>query len=124
MTDQTPEGARRDTDCPIHDSRHWHAWIDQVDPAVGTGRLNISGKVELPSPGYTLIFDPGPLDRRRPPALRIKLIANPPQNGSIQVITNENVRFSNETKVLHYRSIFLICGDQQLTEFVDVVPTE
>ncbi len=109
-------------ECPIYDSQNWHAWFDQLDQSTHTGRLNISGQLQLPSPGYIIEYFTGPLDRHRPPSLRIGIQLKPPVDPVIQVISTEDLRYTVKSSVLHYRSIIIFCGDRQLAEIVDVVP--
>lgn len=110
--------------CPIQESRNWHAWIDRVSGASQSSRLNISGQIDLPNPGYTVSWKSGPLDRRNPPSLRLFIETQAPEGVVAQVIDPRDVRYELETKVLHYRSILILCGDRKLGEIPDVTPTE
>ena len=113
-----------DSYCPVYDSRNWHAWIDRVAGENSNPRLNVSGQVELPNPGYEYKVVRGPLDRRNPPSLRIRVILSPPDGMTAQVIDTKDVTFQMNTDVLEYRSIIVLCGDRQLGEMIDVVPTD
>ena len=108
--------------CPVIETRNWHAWID------GFGeeelRLNISGEVDLPTPGYQVEWQQGILDRRQPPTQRISLSLIPPEAMVIQVITPTKVNFTMATSILEYRSVMIYCGDQLLAEIPDVTPQE
>ena len=108
--------------CPVMESRNWHAWIDRV--AEGESRLNISGEVDLPTPGYKVDWQPGILDRRQPPAQRISLSFVPPEGIVAQVITPTKVNYTMPTSILEYRSVMIYCGDKLLAEIPDVTPQE
>ena len=108
--------------CAVLKSRNWHAWIDRV--AENKPRLNIVGEVDLPTPGYTVEWKPGILDRRQPPAQRLSLLLTPPEGMVIQVITPTQVNYVMPASSLEYRSILIYCGEQLLTTIPDVVPTE
>ena len=108
--------------CPVIASRNWHAWIDRV--AENEPRLNISGEVDLPTPGYQVEVKPGILDRRQPPTQRFSLSFTPPEGIVAQVITPTQVRYTMPTSILEYRSIMIYCGDKLLVEIPDVTPQE
>ena len=108
--------------CPVMETRNWHAWIDRLGQK--ESRLNIRGEVDLPTPGYKVEWQPGILDRRRPPAQRISLSLVPPEGIVAQVITPTKVNFTMPTSILEYRSVMIYCGDKLLAEIPDVTPQE
>ena len=108
--------------CPVMETRNWHAWIDRVGEK--ESRLNIWGEIDLPTPGYTVEWQPGILDRRQPPAQRINLSPVPPEGMVTQVITPTKVNFTMPTSILEYRLVMIYCGDKLLAEIPDVTPQE
>ncbi len=108
--------------CPVMETRDWHAWIDRV--GLDESRLNISGYVDLPTPGYQVEWQPGILDRRQPPAQRITLSLVPPEGMVMQVITPTKVNFTMPTSILKYRSVMIYCGDKLLAEIPNVTSQE
>ncbi|MGK7937064.1 MAG: hypothetical protein AB4206_14925 [Xenococcaceae cyanobacterium] len=121
-TSQPSSQPLNDSSCNVMQSRNWHAWIDRV--AEKEPRLNIVGEIDLPTPGYTVEWKPGILDRRKPPAQRLSLLLTPPEGMVIQVITPTKVNYVMPASSLEYRSILIYCDDRLLTEIPDVVPTE
>ncbi len=120
-TDDAISQPLNNSSCNVMQSRNWHAWIDRV--AENEPRLNIVGEIDLPTPGYTVEWKPGILDRRKPPAQRLSLLLTPPEGMVIQVITPTKVNYVMPASSLEYRSILIYCGDRLLTEIPDVVPT-
>ena len=110
------------TTCPAMESRNWHAWIDRV--AENEPRLNISGEVDLPTPGYKVEWQPGILDRRNPPTQRISISFIPPEGVVTQVITPTEVSFTMPSPILKYRSVAIYCGDKLLADIPDVMLSE
>ena len=110
--------------CPVLESRNWHAWIDRATENENEPRLNISGEVDLPTPGYKVEVIPGILDRRQPPAQRFSLFLTPPDGIVIQVITPTKVSYTMPKSLLEYRSIMIYCGEKLLAEIPDVTPQE
>ena len=108
--------------CPVLESRNWHAWIDRATE--NEPRLNISGEVDLPTPGYKVEIIPGILDRRQPPAQRFSLSFTPPNGIVAQVITSTQVSYTMPKSFLEYRSIMIYCGEKLLVEIPDVTQQE
>lgn len=108
--------------CVAMNSRNWLAWIDR--PENKEPRLNISGEVDLPTPGYTVAWKPGILDRRQPPTQNLSVSFTPPEGIVIQVVTPTKVNFTMPSKILEYRSVRIYCGDQKLADIPEVKATE
>ena len=106
--------------CPAMESRNWQAWIDGV--AENEPRLNIVGEVDLPTPGYKVEWQPGILDKRKPPAQRISISFVSPEGIVAQVITPTKVSFTMPSAILEYRSVMIYCGDKLLAEIPNIVP--
>lgn len=107
--------------CSIYESSKWHAWLDKGGEDGGM-RLKVSGEVTLPSPGYTVNWQMGPMDRAFPPSLRLRLTTQAPPTGqmNIQVLTVQAADFTVASPVPQYRSIMVFCGDEMLAEIPDV----
>ncbi len=119
---ESTDGPKNNSFCPVITSRNWHAWIDRA--AENEPRLNISGEVDLPTPGYQVEVKPGILDRRQPPAQRFSLSFTPPDGIVAQVITSTQVSYTMPTSILEYRSVMIYYGDKLLAEIPDVTPQE
>lgn len=116
------EIAQDTTDCPVMESRNWHAWIDRASE--DEARLNISGEIDLPTPGYQVTWQPGILDRRQPPTQRFVVSLTPPENMVIQVITPTKVNYKMPTKILEYGSVAIYCENELIAEIPDVTLQE
>ena len=121
-TNQESTKLLSNSSCPAIDSRNWHAWIDRIGE--DEPRLNITGEVDLPTPGYQVEWQPGISDRRNPPAQRISISFAPPEGIVAQVITPTEVSFTMPSPILEYRSVMIYCGDKLLAEIPDVGPQE
>ena len=107
--------------CPM-ESRNWLASIDRTTE--DEPRLNISGEVDLPTPGYQVEWQPGILDRKNPPTQRISISFIPPEGIVTQVITPTEVSFTMPSPIPKYRSVAIYCSDKLLTDISDVMPSE
>lgn len=116
------EVAQNTVNCPVMESRNWHAWIDRNEE--NEASLNISGEVDLPTPGYQVTWQPGILDRRQPPTQRFAISLTPPEGMVAQVITPTEISYEMPTQILEYRSVAIYCGDKLLAEIPDVTPQE
>lgn len=115
---------QNDSSCKVIDSRHWHAWVDQLSSINRKGRLIVVGQVDFPTPGFTINLRTMALDRANPPALRIVLEATEPEGPTMQVVTSTPVRFELENSLLNYREIIISCEGQVLATIPDVTPTD
>lgn len=105
--------------CPVLESLNWKAWIDTM-PGSGSASLNVSGEIVLPSAGYQVSLINGPLDRRQPPAQRLRLEVSPPDGMSAQVLTPHKVEAKFASNVKSYRSVMIVCGDGVLKDITDI----
>lgn len=119
-----PAGKRASSSCPAIDNRNWHAWIDRMPGPGATTTLNISGEVDLPTPGYELRLRAGPADRMMPPGQRFALEWQAPQGIVTQVITATQVTYREPTPYSSLRSVTISCGGKELATIPDVMLTE
>ena len=112
---QTPKQAS----CLIGESSDWVAWLNKM-PGPDGPSLHISGKIVLPTPGYTVEVRKGPLDRRQPPSQRLRLELTPPTGIVAQVTTTQEVKASFPTNLSAYRSVIIGCGDKVLATINNV----
>lgn len=108
------------TECPMIDSRNWTANMAQ-EASTGSGLvLQVNGEADLPTPGYKASLAMGPLDRRNPPGLRLRLSFVAPDGPVIQVIDTQMLTFDLPTKISQYREVRVVCGNQELAVIKNV----
>lgn len=75
----------------------WTAWMD-VNPDARPWVLHVKGRLQMPSPGYTLNLDKRE-PQNNPAVLMLELIVVPPDPDAVvsQVVTEENVIFEEST---------------------------
>lgn len=105
--------------CPVLESKDWVAWLNRM-PGPDGASLHISGKVVMPTPGYNIEVIKGPLDRRQPPAQRLRLNITPPPGMVPQVLTTQEVKASFLAQASAYRAVIIGCGDKVLAEITNV----
>lgn len=107
--------------CPVIGEGKFEAWLDAMPgPGSNGPTLNISGKVDLPTPGYTLELQEGPADRMMPPSQRFRLAATPPGGMAAQVVTSTDVHYRAHSTYPVYRSLVITCGDRVLATVTDI----
>ncbi|WP_428027968.1 hypothetical protein [Altererythrobacter sp.] len=121
---ETPPDTPAVKGCPVLESRNWHAWIDRMPGPGSKPTLNITGEVDLPTPGYSVSLTAGPADRAMPPGLRFRLEAKSPDGMVPQVVTPTEVRYREVTPYPRIREIIIGCGDTVLATIPDVTITE
>ncbi len=113
------EAEDADIACPVLDSRNWKA---STAPAGDGHSLTIEGEIDLPTPGYALIWRAGIADRAMPPGLRVHLDAVPPADLVMQVVTPTPVSWSMDGANAQYRVVYVLCGGEPVAEIADVGP--
>lgn len=109
--------------CPVIESGDWHAWVDPPRDG-GEGMLRVRGRLDLPTPGYTVAWALGPTDRAMPPGQRIRVMLTPPDGIVAQVVTPTAIEIDAPTRLREYRTVIIGCGDTVLHDFGKVTPLE
>lgn len=114
------ESTSPSADCSVSQSAGWEARLEPGTGPRAARILHVSGEVELPTPGYTVILVPGPADRAMPPSQRFQLKAIPPQGISAQVLKSTHVEYRDAATYPAYRSIVILCGERVLARIEKV----
>lgn len=123
MTTPPDSPAASASTCPVIGDGVWEAWLNAMPGPGSSGpTLVISGKVDLPSPGYALTLVAGPADRMMPPSQRFRLEAVRPSGMNAQVVTSTQVSYRGRATYPSYRSIVILCGDRALAT-ISEIPT-
>ncbi len=83
-------------------------------------RLVVTGRIDLPTPGYIATWREGPADRMMPPAQILELVLTPPDGVVAQVVTTMDVRYDGPARFPTYRAIRVRCGDASLAEITTI----
>ena len=118
-TEEAP--APKNSDCAVIDSSNWQAWVNAMPGPDATPTLHVTGEIVLPTPGYTIDWQLGALDRMLPPGQRLSISTTPPDGMVAQVLTNVEVAYAGETAITDYREVIVNCGDKVLATIKDVV---
>ncbi|PYG27208.1 hypothetical protein C8N36_11754 [Pelagimonas varians] len=105
--------------CPVIDSMDWQAWVNKM-PGPDGPKLHVTGQITLPTPGYEVTLELGPLDRKAIPTQRLVLMATPPEGMAAQVIDPVEVTFEHPSQVRRYGAVAIVCGDTLLAEISPV----
>lgn len=106
--------------CPVIESSEWAAWVNAMPGPGSTKQLIATGKVILPTPGYTLTLTAGMADHSATPVQQLILTATPPLGMVTQVLTTQPVRYQGPAISMQYRAIRIMCSSQMLSEISDV----
>ncbi len=114
--------------CPASGTRHWHAWLDQISQAKKTprisARLNITGQIDMPTPGYRMSWDFAALDPLFPAIQKIDLHFHPPAGMLIQAVTPTNYTLQIPVNQHSYQEIRVQCGKRVLTNLLNIGPSD
>jgi len=105
-------------ECPIISSSNWSAQIETSEQ--GRSMLAIKGDIELPSPGYSVVLEPGIADKSATPSQHFNLKAKQLDGMYIQMITPMTLEHSAPAIAKQYRSIVIHCGDQIIASIDNV----
>lgn len=106
-------------DCPVLEATDFVAWINKM-PGTKSATLHVTGKLTLPSSGYSAKLNTGILDRRFPPTQRLNLEVVPPAGPAAQVLTTIEVKSEFPAASSRYRAVTIQCGAQTLAEITQV----
>ena len=105
--------------CRAMATRDWSAHVEVDKPAVfpfpEEAVLVVSGTVEVPSGGYRLAIDPGPVVRLEPPVQQVILRTTPPEGMATQAITEQRVSGAVPWDG-RAKSVSIRCGDGTIAE--------
>ena len=106
--------------CGVYESRNWTASLTEGD----NPEIRVSGVVDVRTGGYSLSWRQGPVDSSARPALRLELVAIPPEGMSLQAITTHEVEWREATGGIPFARVLVSCGGETLADIrLDPVPT-
>ena len=114
---QYPQGPQ--LTCPITVSREWRAWVNMM-PGPATPTLNVSGKVNTPTGGYQVSFDPSLQIRRGYPAKAFATLRIfPPPAGATRAVVVHEIR-GQWPLGQRIDSVEIRCGEETLANITPV----
>lgn len=106
--------------CAVIESSDWAAWINAM-PGPGAQRtLIVTGRIMLPTPGYTITLREGPADRSANPVQQLILDLAPPGGMVSQVITTAEVRYEGPAIAQTYRGVRVMCAGAAIADITEV----
>lgn len=106
-------------DCPIISSQNWSAEILPTEG--GKSTLVIKGDIELPNPGYSVVFEEGIADKRSRPSQHFTIKAERLNGFYIQAVTPMILEHSGVAIAKQYKSIIIGCGGQTIATIDNVI---
>jgi len=109
--------------CDAVGAEGWTARVERRAQPNGRKRrmIVVSGRVSLPSAGYAVSVEPGPIERTEPRALQVLLRTNAPSEAAAPAVT----LYSVEGLMPYDKHIGLVrlrCGDGILAEMARIEP--
>ena len=106
-------------DCPIVRSAGWQAHVNAMPGPNRNPRLIVRGDVTVPTGGYSLALQAGPVAESYPVQVTVRLIATPPDGPATQALETREVRgsFRSEERV---GSVTVRCGTRVLARISPV----
>lgn len=115
-----PEQPETAAACAVIESSDWAAWVNAM-PGPGAQRtLIVTGRITLPTPGYTAALREGPADRSAMPVQQLILDLTPPSGMVSQALFTEEVRFEGTAIAQTYRGVRVMCAGSPLAEITEV----
>lgn len=102
--------------CPVSSNRDWQMSLIELSPE--RYHLTVIGKVDLPTPGYSIHWQSEITHRRIPPELQLDLTAIKRSNKVvIQQVTTQTTRFEQAGAHAAYSAIHVFCHGRHLHTF-------
>lgn len=106
--------------CAVIESSDWAAWVNAMPGPDAVRTLHVTGRITLPTPGFTATLREGPVDRSAVPVQALILDLTPPEGMVTQVITTQDVRFSGRAIAAQYSGVRVMCAGATIAEINDV----
>ncbi len=103
-----------DGPCPVSATEGWRAHVNAM-PGTEPPRLVVSGRVTVPTGGWRLDLERGPVREIHPPVQEVILEAEPPSGGATQAIVTHQVTQSFPA-LPRYGAVIVRCGSDVLAE--------
>lgn len=113
-----PMPAQPDAPCPIIASRDWKAWVNAM-PGPDAPSLIVTGRATVPTGGYRLKLERGPVQEIHPPIQQILLQATSPTGGATQAVVEHEVR-ATFPALDSYGAVTVHCGGRQIATIPEV----
>jgi hypothetical protein len=111
----TPEeGSGPGGACPISGSSDWAAWVNAM-PGPERPSLIVTGRVTVPTGGYQLALERGPLREIDPPVQEVTLSVRPPSGPATQAVVTHEVR-GQWPALDRSGAVVVRCGGETLAE--------
>lgn len=116
----TPVTESRSNACPVYESSDWAAWINAM-PGPGAQRtLHVTGRIVVPTPGYTATLTAGIADRSAIPVQQLNLNLSTTDGMALQVLTPLEVAYEGPAIAQQYRAIRIMCAGEQIAEITEI----
>lgn len=118
-----PESARsmESGTCDVLDSRDWASFTEHTAAPGLEPAIRITGKVDVPSRGYSFGWQWGPVDlTTEPAALTLNLLAKAPEGVAAMAKTTEEVKYEGPALSPGY-VVRIKCGTTSLTEISEIM---
>lgn len=106
--------------CPVLESDGWAADVSPVPGSDGRFQLTVTGKVTMPTPGYTFAWQAGRLDRSAIPTFELRLQTRAPEGMVVQSLETRDVSYSGPAAGPRYRAVTVTCEGRELARIENV----
>ena len=117
--DHDSSPAASPADCPVTGSSDWAAWVNAMPGPDSKPTLIVTGKVTVPSGGYSFEWNDVRVAESYPVQVSVTLKPIPPSGPATQAVTIENVRGSWPMSD-PVGAVTIRCGSQVLTRISPV----
>lgn len=108
------------SNCPVLESDSWQADVTLLSGDDHRSQLSVTGKVTMPTPGYTFAWEAGRLDRSAIPSFVLHLQTRAPDGMVAQVLETREVMYSGPAAAPRYRTITVMCEGKELGRIENV----
>lgn len=106
-------------DCPVTASSDWRAWVNAMPGPNSQPKLMISGKVTVPTGGFTFGWSNFRVAESYPVQVFVELTATPPSGAATQAVTTQEVR-GEWPLAPPVGSVTIMCGHKTLGRIAPV----